>query len=184
MGRPPSNGGPTFRFNQAEVMEMEAILQAHNAAMPAREVLVALAEKFTNSTERSGKITVQMKQVWNWFQNRRYAIRAKAARAPGSSTVAPPMPRDESATVINAPQAAQPPPAPSATVRSVAQAPQHLPAPSVQSAGKNGSDNSQMEFEAKSARDGAWYDVASFLSHRYLETGDPVIFEADFPFIL
>ncbi|PIN03567.1 hypothetical protein CDL12_23899 [Handroanthus impetiginosus] len=30
-----------------------------------------------------------------------------------------------------------------------------------------------MEFEAKSARDGAWYDVALFLSHRSLETGDP-----------
>ncbi|RVW42914.1 Protein SAWADEE homeodomain-like 2 [Vitis vinifera] len=28
-------------------------------------------------------------------------------------------------------------------------------------------------FEAKSARDGAWYDVAAFLSHRYLDTGDP-----------
>ncbi|KAL6553478.1 Protein SAWADEE HOMEODOMAIN-LIKE 2 [Orobanche gracilis] len=30
-----------------------------------------------------------------------------------------------------------------------------------------------MEFEAKSARDGAWYDVASFLSHRSLATRDP-----------
>lgn len=55
-------------------------------------------------------------KVWNWFQNRRYAIRAKAARAPGSSTVAPPMPRDESATVISVPQAAQPPPAPSGLI--------------------------------------------------------------------
>ncbi|CAI9757046.1 unnamed protein product [Fraxinus pennsylvanica] len=32
-----------------------------------------------------------------------------------------------------------------------------------------------MEFEAKSARDGAWYDVATFLSHRSLETGDPEV---------
>lgn len=86
----------------------------------------------------------------------------------------------------------------------------------VQSAGRNGSDNSQMEFEAKSARDGAWlgilslslnllnrnffpapsekcwfildlkcvviycclyarYDVATFISHRSVETSEPVI---------
>ncbi|GFZ05517.1 similar to DNA-BINDING TRANSCRIPTION FACTOR 2 [Actinidia rufa] len=43
----------------------------------------------------------------------------------------------------------------------------------VQSVGRTVSDNSQMEFEAKSARDGAWYDVALFLSHRSLDTGDP-----------
>ncbi|CAI9773515.1 unnamed protein product [Fraxinus pennsylvanica] len=30
-----------------------------------------------------------------------------------------------------------------------------------------------MEFEAKSARDGAWYDISTFLSHRSLETSDP-----------
>lgn len=85
----------------------------------------------------------------------------------------------------------------------------------VQSAGRNASDSSQMEFEAKSARDGAWfvfwnvlnylfqifhfliwdnywflllkcsntedlfvffrYDVTLFLSHRSIETGDPVM---------
>lgn len=76
-----------------QVAEMEAILQAHNITMPAREVLVDLAEKFryvvnvpniqsysfdlhahevgmvmsilpcSSSAERSGKFVVQMKQV-------------------------------------------------------------------------------------------------------------------------
>ncbi|KAJ6754003.1 PROTEIN SAWADEE HOMEODOMAIN-like protein 2 [Salix purpurea] len=32
-----------------------------------------------------------------------------------------------------------------------------------------------MEFESKSARDGAWYDVGTFLSHRYLDKGDPEV---------
>ncbi|XVE92571.1 hypothetical protein REPUB_Repub01dG0109600 [Reevesia pubescens] len=31
---------------------------------------------------------------------------------------------------------------------------------------------SYMEFEAKSLRDGAWYDDTSFLAHRYLESSD------------
>ncbi|XP_058221569.1 protein SAWADEE HOMEODOMAIN HOMOLOG 2-like isoform X1 [Rhododendron vialii] len=156
MGRPPSNGNPTFRFNQTEVAEMESILQEHNAQMPTRELLEALAEKFRHSAERSGKILVQMKQVWNWFQNRRYAIRAKTAKAPGKLSISP-MPREDSSVV-----------------RNVSQAPQSATVPSaVQSAGRTVSDNSQMEFEAKSARDGAWYDVAMFISHRSLETGEP-----------
>uniref|UniRef100_A0A5B7AEB5 Homeobox domain-containing protein n=1 Tax=Davidia involucrata TaxID=16924 RepID=A0A5B7AEB5_DAVIN len=161
MGRPPSNGGPAFRFNPSEVVEMDVILQEHNTQMPAREVLVALADKFSASAERSGKVVVQMKQVWNWFQNRRYALRAKAAKTPGKLSVTP-MPRDDSTAVRNVPQAPH-------------QAPQPAPAPSVQTAGRTVSDNSQMEFEAKSARDGAWYDLASFLSHRHLETGDPEV---------
>ncbi|KAF2543541.1 hypothetical protein F2Q68_00032365 [Brassica cretica] len=40
---------------------------------------------------------------------------------------------------------------------------------------RSGSDNSYLEFEAKSARDGAWYDVQAFLAHRNLEIGDPEV---------
>ncbi|KAL0301212.1 UNVERIFIED_CONTAM: protein SAWADEE HOMEODOMAIN2 [Sesamum radiatum] len=210
MGRPPSNGGPSFRFNPVEVGEMEAILQAHNCAVPAREILEALAQRFSSSAERSGK-------VWNWFQNRRYALRAKAARAsvPGQVNMMP-VPRDEQAVKSvqqvpqsQAPQAHVPQPQVPQPQVPQPQAP-HLLIPSrlnhslllhvISNASdvkhiklfaflysekyssspssssrsfRNGSENTQMEFEAKSARDGAWYDVASFLSHRSLETGDP-----------
>ncbi|XP_076882540.1 uncharacterized protein LOC143531033 [Bidens hawaiensis] len=187
MGRPPSNGGPSFRFTQAEIAEMEAILQAHKIAMPERNVLVSLAEKFSKSEERSGKIEVQMKQVWNWFQNRRYAIRAKAAKEPGKINVTP-MARDDSSMVKSVPQVTQPhaaslvnarslpqvpqhPTVPSASVRTFPQAPQQPPTFSGRVM-----DNSQMEYEAKSARDGAWYDVSTFISHRSLDTGDPEVF--------
>ncbi|XP_052178892.1 protein SAWADEE HOMEODOMAIN HOMOLOG 2 isoform X2 [Diospyros lotus] len=141
------------------VAEMEIILQEHNAQMPAREVLVALAEKFSSSPERVGKIMVQMKQVWNWFQNRRYALRAKAAKTPGKLNISPVTHNDPNTVrnVIQPPQAPQPVTIPSAVLN----------------AGRTVPDNSQMEFEAKSARDGAWYDVATFMSHRSLENGDP-----------
>ncbi|KAJ6298325.1 hypothetical protein OIU76_019472 [Salix suchowensis] len=103
MGRPPSNGGPSFRFMQYEVTEMDAILQEYHNTMPAREVLVSLADKFSESPERKGKIQVQMKQVWNWFQNRRYAIRAKSNKAPMKLNITP-MPRDDSAVARSVPQ--------------------------------------------------------------------------------
>ncbi|WCJ32222.1 sequence-specific DNA binding transcription factors sequence-specific DNA binding [Euphorbia peplus] len=166
MGRPPSNGGPAFRFMSNEVTEMETILQEHNNAMPTRDVLEALAEKFTESTDRKGKTIVQMKQVWNWFQNRRYAIRAKSSKAPVKLNVSP-MFREESTPVRTVPQpvaapiTAPLPPTPT------------MPIPSVPNTTRTPTENSYMEFEAKSSRDGAWYDVGTFLSHRHLDTGDP-----------
>ncbi|KAL5738143.1 hypothetical protein ACOSP7_030904 [Xanthoceras sorbifolium] len=167
MGRPPSNGGPAFRFTQSEVAEMEAILLDHHNAMPSREILVELADKFSESPGRKGKIQVQMKQVWNWFQNRRYAIRAKSSKSPGKLNVMP-MPRDDSALMRSVPQPVAgsiPAPMPVAMPASVS-------ASSVSTRGRVASENTFMEFEAKSARDGAWYDVATFLAHRNLETGD------------
>ncbi|XP_019449177.1 PREDICTED: protein SAWADEE HOMEODOMAIN HOMOLOG 2-like isoform X2 [Lupinus angustifolius] len=163
MGRPPSNGNPAFRFTQSEVSEMETILQVHNNAMPSRDVIQALADKFSESPDRRGKITVQIKQIWNWFQNKRYAIRAKLSKTPGKLSNTP-MPRDDSAPVRTMP----PGPPPTA-------APTPAASGSVPTTGKETPENSVMEFEAKSRRDGAWYDVACFLSHRNLETNDPEV---------
>ncbi|CAN0891323.1 Protein SAWADEE HOMEODOMAIN HOMOLOG 2 [Linum grandiflorum] len=168
MGRPPSNGGPAFRFSHNEVAEMEAILQQHKQAMPDREVLVAIADKFSESPGRKGKISVQMKQVWNWFQNRRYAIRAKSSKAPAKLNITQ-VPRDDTNPVKNAPHPLGPP--------AFVHAPTNIAAPSVPVPvpGRMPSENSSMEFEAKSGRDGAWYDVGKFLSHRYLDKGEPEV---------
>ncbi|XP_038685207.1 protein SAWADEE HOMEODOMAIN HOMOLOG 2-like isoform X2 [Tripterygium wilfordii] len=143
---------------------MENILQEHHNGIPAREVLVSLAEKFSASAERKGKIVVQMKQVWNWFQNRRYAVRAKSSTAPLKLNVTP-MSRDDSIPVRTVPQ--------SVAALIPAPTPTPAPVPAVPPAVRGVSENSYtMEFEAKSGRDGAWYDVAAFLAHRYLEMGD------------
>ncbi|EMS59785.1 hypothetical protein TRIUR3_26092 [Triticum urartu] len=41
--------------------------------------------------------------------------------------------------------------------------------------GNISSDGGHVQFEAKSARNGAWYDVAAFLSHRFIDTRDPEV---------
>lgn len=168
MGRPPSNGGPAFRFLTNEVTEMESILQEHHNNMPARDLLVALADKFTESADRKGKTFVQMKQVWNWFQNRRYAIRAKTSKTPVKLNVSP-MSRDESTPVRSVPQPVVAPinaPAPIPAAMTTASAPHSA---------RTATESFYMEFEAKSSRDGAWYDVGTFLSHRHLDSGDPEV---------
>ncbi|XP_057531266.1 protein SAWADEE HOMEODOMAIN HOMOLOG 2-like [Amaranthus tricolor] len=157
MGRHPSHGAPSFRFYPAEVAQMETIIREHAGCVPPREFLLSLAEKFSNSPERSGKSTIHMKQVWNWFQNRRYALRSKLVKSPGNSYM-PPNPQSGVAQV-----------------RSVPPVPQQTPVSSGHNVVRNASENPPMEFEAKSARDGAWYDVQEFLSHRYLETGNPEV---------
>ncbi|KAK8545652.1 hypothetical protein V6N13_066928 [Hibiscus sabdariffa] len=164
MGRPPSNGGPAFRFTQTEVAEMETTLQEHRNQMPARGILLSLADKFSESADRKGKIVVQFKQIWNWFQNRRYAIRAKSNKVPGKLSTTS-MPRDDSNPVRNVPQHVAAPMPPHMTT---------MPASTGPGIGRHVSD-SYLEFEAKSSRDGAWYDVATFVAHRYLDTGEPEV---------
>ncbi|XP_022877457.1 protein SAWADEE HOMEODOMAIN HOMOLOG 2-like isoform X3 [Olea europaea var. sylvestris] len=114
-----------------KVSEMEAILQAHNCSVPAREILEALAQKFSASAERSGVVEVTVKQVWNWFQNRRYAIRAKASKTVvPAQTNMPAMPRDDPTTVRTTAQTSQTQPAPSTPVKNMPQVPHPITAPS------------------------------------------------------
>ncbi|MED6198674.1 SAWADEE HOMEODOMAIN protein [Stylosanthes scabra] len=141
---------------------MEAILHEHNNAMPARDVLTAIAEKFSESPGRKDKITVQMRQVWNWFQNRRYAIRAKSNKSllklditPMTKAISAPIYIFGSECVFY--EHLHSMPLNVAVTRKVTQ------------------ESSHTEFEAKSGRDRAWYDVANFIMHRNLESGDPEV---------
>ncbi|KAJ1289228.1 hypothetical protein BS78_02G148300 [Paspalum vaginatum] len=171
MGRPPSTGAPAFRFLPSEVAEMEARLQQLNNGIPSRAVLQALADKFSATPERAGKVSIQPKQVWNWFQNRRYSHRAKTTKA----TPPPPLPPAAKMTPSGADhhQHAANPSAFRAAHTSPAAAMHHGSSTSTVKSPVEG--GVQVEFEAKSARDGAWYDVAVFLSHRFFESGDPEV---------
>lgn len=64
-------------------------------------------------------------QVWNWFQNRRYALRAKSTKSPAKLNVSP-MPQHDLAAARNVPQAPQHPSIPTGIfiLRNVPQAPQ------------------------------------------------------------
>uniref|UniRef100_A0A0D3GGS4 SAWADEE domain-containing protein n=1 Tax=Oryza barthii TaxID=65489 RepID=A0A0D3GGS4_9ORYZ len=65
MGRPPtpSTGGPGFRFTQEEVAEMESLLRHLNNGIPDGSLIQSLADRFTASAARAGKVGVWSKQV-------------------------------------------------------------------------------------------------------------------------
>ncbi|KAL3692602.1 hypothetical protein R1sor_006253 [Riccia sorocarpa] len=157
MGRAPGSGGaPAFRFTAREVSEMEKALEASKGSTPARSVVQQLSDSFSASAERAGQKPIQWKQVWNWFQNRRHSQKAKIARSPDARVKPVTAPAAEPSQVKRA--AAASTAVPSTTAGAV----------------RRGSD-AQMEFEAKSARDGAWYDVSTFISHRVAASGDPEV---------
>eukprot|EP00250_Pteridium_aquilinum_P008403 c17917_g1_i1 orf=411-1334(-) len=150
MGRPPANGGPVFRFLQSEVATMEKTLEDFKGNAPSREAMQGLADAFSISPERAGKTTVQYKQVWNWFQNRRHAVK-------------------KSSKMIEKPVPVTPQVAVEASV------PKRTVTPAAVTSGAKAIEPQKMEFEAKSSRDKAWYDVESFSGHRMIENGDPEV---------
>lgn len=90
MGRPPSTtGAPAFRFLPSEVAEMEARLLQLNNGIPTRAMLQTLADKFSASPERAGKVAIQPKQV-----RRRLVLQLRASYffLFESSRIPPPFP--------------------------------------------------------------------------------------------
>ncbi|EFJ34712.1 hypothetical protein SELMODRAFT_405582 [Selaginella moellendorffii] len=144
MGRPPQAAGvPVFRFLPQEVAQMERALEANNNIALPRPECDDLAEAFTNTPERAGQLPITGKQVLNWFQNRRHSQKAKKILQMQQQQQ-----HQDSGRGFT--------PSPLANAASPMQY-MYAPPPEVEK---------EMDFEAKSSRDGAWYDVSLFLAHR------------------
>ncbi|KAL6985471.1 hypothetical protein U1Q18_018847 [Sarracenia purpurea var. burkii] len=111
-----------------------------------QEFCKRLARNFNCSTGRAGKPTVKWPEVQSWFQERQQSHPVKFASSPNSnlelSVVPEAIPLNEA---HETPQAFK---------------------------GEKVPDLSELEFEARSSKDGAWYDVDTFLTHRFLTSGE------------
>ncbi|XP_077211210.1 protein SAWADEE HOMEODOMAIN HOMOLOG 1-like isoform X2 [Tasmannia lanceolata] len=105
-----------------------------------------VTKKFNLASDRAAKTAVQWKQVQNWFQCKQQVSTVK---------VSPPIVSKE---IVVLPDASPSNSAP----ESSSDIPEGVKAP----------DLSELEFEARSSKDGAWYDVATFLTHRVLSSGE------------
>ncbi|KAI4376961.1 hypothetical protein MLD38_014662 [Melastoma candidum] len=131
-------------FTMGEVDKLEKLFTKSGEEALSRDFCRKVALSLTRSAGRAGKPIVKWDEVQSWFQKRK-EDRPRiipSLRPPKNDAVAPEA-------------------FPSNKVNKDSHAPK----------GQE-DDLSQLEFEAKSSKDGAWYDVDMFLAHRFLDDDD------------
>lgn len=136
-------------FTEAEVREMEILFEEVGEESLSQEFCQELAISFSYSSSRAGKPAIQWEQVQSWFQNKQKEPHNKPKEAPAQFMSSSIVPYESVADVImssNAPESSQ--------------------------KCDMAKDLTDLAFEARSFKDNAWYDVASFLTYRVLCTGE------------
>ncbi|CAI9114206.1 OLC1v1014870C1 [Oldenlandia corymbosa var. corymbosa] len=158
-------------FTLAEVMEMESLYRRKMGGKPLKsEFFQELSDKFNNSVHRCGKPLIEWEQVAYWFQDRgKRDLKAEFLsmhRNVKKSNVPTNMLIDKSATdsalTIREEVKLQFPDAGLDLAIQTYYKPRDVVA----------AELSGLLYEAKSARDLAWYDVASFLNYRIVHSGE------------
>ncbi|XP_077228594.1 SAWADEE HOMEODOMAIN protein isoform X2 [Tasmannia lanceolata] len=147
MGQPQPKIKKDSIFTPSEIEQMEKLFQKAEDQYLNQNFCQKLTKKFNLDSGRAGKTALQWKQVQSWFQCKQQAGMAKVNSSPIVSKETVFLP--DASLSNSAPES-------SSDISKGAKVP----------------DLSELEFEAKSSKDGAWYDVASFLTHRVLSSGE------------
>uniref|UniRef100_A0A803N861 SAWADEE domain-containing protein n=1 Tax=Chenopodium quinoa TaxID=63459 RepID=A0A803N861_CHEQI len=142
-------------FTDIEIEKLECLFTEYGELSVNRDFCVKVAKGISRSTGRAGKPVVKWDEVQSWFQNRQKTSPVKAAPPSINQKEISPSP-DVSKNVAARPDASD-----LKKTNESNQVPK----------GEKLPDLSELEFEARS-RDGAWYDVERFLSHRFLSSGE------------
>ncbi|XP_060169402.1 protein SAWADEE HOMEODOMAIN HOMOLOG 2-like isoform X1 [Lycium barbarum] len=133
-------------FTQTEIEKMENMLNESREQVCDPEICKKLAKMFTRSKGRAGKPVVKWTEVQAWFQNRLACCPSKDNSAEANQK----LPDITEGSTLNK-----------------ANESSHIPK------GQQVPALSDLEFEARSSKDGAWYDIDTFISHRSLNSGEP-----------
>ncbi|GMJ15763.1 DNA-binding transcription factor 1, SAWADEE homeodomain homolog 1 [Hibiscus trionum] len=133
-------------FTKAEIEKMEKLFLESREPPQSKEFCQKIARSFTSSSGRAGKPIVKWTEVQNWFVARQHENALKVPSVTDRS-------KDESGIPQTCP------------LNDGDQCYQILK-------GEKVPDLSELEFEAKSSKDEAWYDVDAFLSHRCISPGE------------
>ncbi|KAI5669179.1 hypothetical protein M9H77_19032 [Catharanthus roseus] len=130
-------------FTNAEIEKMEKLLDDDPEKSVDQQYCKKLARVFNRSKGRAGKPIVKWTEIENWFQNRQQLNLSQVTSA------------DNIGKLPDSGETCQ-----SNKVNENSHVPKGEKVPS------------NMEFEARSSSDGAWYDIEKFLSHRFLDSGE------------
>ncbi|XP_057504272.1 protein SAWADEE HOMEODOMAIN HOMOLOG 1-like isoform X2 [Actinidia eriantha] len=133
-------------FTSAEIEKMERLHKESGEQSQDDEFFKRLARSFNRSKGRVGKPAVKWTEVQSWFQDRQQSNPLEDASLLNPS---------EKWTVV-----------PEACLNKAYES------ALASKEGEKVMDLSELEFEAKSSIDGAWYDVDAFLNHRFLSSGE------------
>lgn len=139
-------------FTKAEIEKMEKLLMESRERLQSKEFCQKIARNFSLSSGRAGKPVVKWTEVQSWFLARLQ-----------ESTLKVPSLTDTSQNESKIPQ--------TRPLNNGHQSSEILKG-LVSKVGEKVSDLSELEFEAKSSKDGAWYDVDTFLAQRILSSGE------------
>lgn len=144
-------------FMDAEIEKLERLFTEYGEQSLDRVFCLRVAQSFSRSAGRAGKPLVKWAQVQNWFHNRQKMSPVK---------VTPPSSQQKE--IIPSPDVSK-------NLAAHADASNQEKANQTNQVPKEGvkvPDLSELEFEARSSRDGAWYDVERFLTHRFVSSGE------------
>ncbi|KAJ4718047.1 Protein SAWADEE HOMEODOMAIN like [Melia azedarach] len=133
-------------FTLAEIKEMEGVYKEIGEAALSREFCNALATSFSFSASPVGRPTITWQQVQNWFRDKQKGSQAKVKSL--SKALKLFINLSGESVSSNEPETSEKP------------------------KGCSISELKELAFEAKSSKDDAWYDVASFLTYRVTCAGD------------
>nr|XP_009801162.1 PREDICTED: protein SAWADEE HOMEODOMAIN HOMOLOG 1-like isoform X1 [Nicotiana sylvestris] len=133
-------------FSQTEIEKMENLINESSEQVCDPEFCKKVAKTFMRSQGRAGKPIVKWTEVQTWFQNKLQCCSSKDNSAEANQKL------------------------PDVTERCALDKANES---SHTAEGQKVPSQSELEFEARSSRDGAWYDVDSFISHRFLNSGEP-----------
>ncbi|KAK8581958.1 hypothetical protein V6N12_072158 [Hibiscus sabdariffa] len=139
-------------FTKAEIEKMEKLSVESRELLQCKEFCQKIARSFSISSARAGKPNVKWTEVQSWFASRQKENTSKVPSFTDTPKNQSPIP--ETSPSNNEHQSSQ-------TLEGVAS-----------QAGEKIPDLSELKFEAKSCKDGAWYDVDMFLTHRFLSSGE------------
>ncbi|XP_027082722.1 protein SAWADEE HOMEODOMAIN HOMOLOG 1-like [Coffea eugenioides] len=141
----PRQRTPFSGFTKDESERMEHFLKDAADRSFDRDFCKKLAGLFNRSKGRAGKPVVKWIEVHNWFQKRQQNYLSEDASADAARKLTP---SPEAGALIKKSENSQMP------------KDEEVP------------DVSKLEFEARSPKDGAWYDIETFLAHRMLDSGE------------
>ncbi|XP_022885142.1 protein SAWADEE HOMEODOMAIN HOMOLOG 1 isoform X1 [Olea europaea var. sylvestris] len=139
-----------LEFTLAEIVEMEKKFKESKEKAISQVICQELATKFSCSPHRSEKSSVKWEQVQGWFQDKEKSLAAKVTSSSSCKAIVAytnPAPRRKTPKV------------PVSTI----------------SADEAAVALSNLIFEAKSAKDYAWFDVGSFLNYKVHSSGEVAV---------